>query len=62
MMNYNEKKFFWIANYNSTDDTIGYNIALGGNGAQLEHLSEETKQKYLLLTKVRKELMGVRHK
>lgn len=49
-----QKEIFWIANYNSTDDTIGYNIALGGNGAQLEHQSDETKQKISIANKGKK--------
>lgn len=31
----NEREKFWIAYYNSTDRSVGYNIALGGNGGDL---------------------------
>lgn len=41
----NEKERYWIAYYSSTDPSIGYNIALGGNGAQLKSLTQETKDK-----------------
>lgn len=36
----NEREIYWIKYYNSTDKTIGYNIAIGGLGGNtLSHLS-----------------------
>lgn len=40
-----EKERYWISHYSSTNPDIGYNIALGGNGAQVEHQTQETKDK-----------------
>ena len=42
-LDFYERKF--INDLNSIDADIGYNIALGGSGAQLVHQTEETKKK-----------------
>lgn len=42
-LDFYERKF--INDLNSIDINIGYNIALGGSGAQLVHQTEETKKK-----------------
>jgi group I intron endonuclease len=40
-----QKEIYWIDKYSATNPQIGYNIALGGNGAQVEHQTDETKRK-----------------
>ena len=43
-----EREIFWIAYYNSRDENIGYNIALGGDTRvwnKGKHLSEEHRRK-----------------
>ena len=40
-----QKEIYWIDKYSSTNPQIGYNIALGGNGAKVEHQTDETKRK-----------------
>lgn len=40
----NQKEIYYIDKYNARDDSIGYNIALGGNIIGMKH-SEETKAK-----------------
>ena len=41
----NKKEIYWINYYDSTDISRGYNIALGGQGARVEHQTQETKDK-----------------
>lgn len=40
-----EKEKYWIAFYNSTDSSIGYNLTKGGDGTFGRTHSEETKEK-----------------
>lgn len=43
----NEREQYWIKEYNSTDNLIGYNITNGGDGgltSSIEHLSEISKK------------------
>ena len=43
----NNLEKFYIKQYNSTDKTIGYNIALGGNGGDIYHQFSKDKQKQI---------------
>lgn len=43
--NVDERETYYIAFYDSTNKKIGYNIALGGKGVKVEHVSEETRKK-----------------
>ena len=40
-----KKEIYWINYHDSTNILKGYNIALGGQGAWLEHQTQETKDK-----------------
>jgi group I intron endonuclease len=41
----NEREIFWIAELDARNPNIGYNVSRGGDGANLEHLTEESKKK-----------------
>lgn len=47
----NEREIYWIAFYNSTDYSIGYNLMLGGYKTRGAKHSERTKQKISQLKK-----------
>jgi len=50
----NQREIYWIAHYNSRDRSIGYNLALGGEGGSAHLGCKHTKETKNKMSKVKK--------
>lgn len=59
--NLEDREKYYIKLYNSTNNLLGYNLTLGGEGSKGRVLSEETKNKISNANKGYKKRLGIKH-